>query len=80
MSETIRIAELANLITQEIGDFLKWKIHPENDLNFSCLMKPQHFEGASGTDDKTHPTDLVIYYDDPYENKKVYFNTGQSKT
>ncbi len=75
MSETIRIAELANLITQEIGDFLKWKIHPENDLNFSCLMKPHHFDGASETDNKTHPTDLVIYYDDPYENKKVYLNT-----
>ncbi|MFX5344684.1 hypothetical protein ABTC95_00840 [Acinetobacter baumannii] len=75
MSETIRIAELANLITQEIGDFLKWKIHPENDLDFPCLMKHQHFEGANDTAHKTHPTDLVIYYDDPYENKRVYLNT-----
>ncbi|MDA4853375.1 hypothetical protein PGK05_04250 [Acinetobacter baumannii] len=75
MSETIRIAELANLITQEIGDFLKWKIHPENDLDFPCIMKPQHFEGATETSNKTHPTDLVIYYDDPYENKRVFLNT-----
>lgn len=75
MAETIRIAELANLITKEIGDFLKWTIHPENDLNFKCLMKTKHFEGAKETDEKTHPTDLVIYYDDPYENKRVYLNT-----
>ena len=75
MAETIRIAELANLITKEIGDFLKWTIHPENDLNFPCLMTTKHFDGAEETDNKTHPTDLVIYYDDPYENKRVYLNT-----
>jgi len=75
VSETIRIAELASLITQELGDFLKWKIHPENDLDFLCLMKDKHFDNASETDSKTHPTDLVISYDDPYENKKIYLNT-----
>lgn len=75
MSETIRIADLATLITDEIGNFLKWKIHEENDLDFNCTLKNEHFEGSKPTDVKTHPTDLVIYYTDPYENKKIYLNT-----
>ena len=77
MAETIRIAELATLITEEIGEFLKWTIHPENDLNFSCRMSSTHFADSkqSQVESKTHPTDLVIHYVDPYENKKIYFNT-----
>lgn len=75
MAETIRIAELANLITSEIASFLKWDVHPENDLNFNCLMSTSHFDDAQATDQKTHPTDIVISYFDPYENKKIYFNT-----
>lgn len=75
MSETIRISELANLIVADIGNFLKWKIHEENDLDFTCCIKEEHFKGSKPTDKKTHPTDLVISYIDPYENKKIYFNT-----
>lgn len=88
MAETIRIAELANKILDELGVFLKWDINPENDLNFNCLTPLEHFSGEGKgkskkvkTDEKiiaenhTHPTDIVISYFDPYLNKKVYFNT-----
>ncbi|AXT95633.1 hypothetical protein C0159_01685 [Moraxella catarrhalis] len=88
MAETIRIAELANKILDELGKFLKWEINPENDLNFNCLSPIEHFsnEGKKKskkvkTDEEiaeenhTHPTDIVISYFDPYLNKKVYFNT-----
>lgn len=43
MAETIRIAELANKILDELGKFLKWEINPENDLNFNCLSPIEHF-------------------------------------
>lgn len=75
MAETIRIAELANLITEDIAGFLKWKIHPQNDLNHECMMPETHFKDAREDDLKTHPTDIVIYYTDPFENKTIYFNT-----
>lgn len=88
MAETIRIAELASKILDELGKFLKWEINPENDLNFNCLSPQEHFsnEGKKKskkvkTDEEiseenhTHPTDIVISYFDPYLNKKVYFNT-----
>lgn len=75
MAETIRIAELANLITTDIADFLKWKVHPQNDQNHDCLMPEKHFKDADEDSLKTHPTDVVIYYTDPYENKTIYLNT-----
>lgn len=75
MAETIRVAELANLITSDIAEFLKWKIHPQNDLNHECLMPEAHFKDADSDDSKTHPTDVVIYYIDPFENKTIYLNT-----
>jgi hypothetical protein len=87
MAETIRVAELATHVSNDVFKFFKWQVCTENDQNFNCCVPSEHFpdikkEGeAAETGDnqtiqnKSHPTDVVFYYLDPYLNKKVYFNT-----
>ncbi|RSB51520.1 hypothetical protein EGK59_13045 [Acinetobacter soli] len=75
MAETIRIAELASKISEELFSFFKWSTCEENDLNFECKTPALHFQKASEESNKTHPTDVVFHYHDPYLNKRVYFNT-----
>ncbi|WP_202740594.1 hypothetical protein [Acinetobacter sp. 'aerobic (ED)'] len=75
MSETIRIAELATKISDELFSFFRWSTCSENDLDFKCNTPTLHFHNTTEESSKTHPTDVVFYYHDPYLNKKIYFNT-----
>lgn len=78
MAETIRIAELATLVSEELFKWFKWSWSSENDLNFECCAPNEHFTKNGNTSESsnhTHPTDVVFYYHDPYLNKKIYFNT-----
>jgi hypothetical protein len=75
MSETIRIADLASKISDELFTFFKWSMCSENDLNFKCKTPSLHFPSSAEDSDKTHPTDVVFHYHDPYLNKRIYFNT-----
>lgn len=70
MAETINIAEIANKLSKDIFEVFKWDSHPVKDENFKC-----HTESHFTREDATHPCDVVFYYEDPYLNKTVYFNT-----
>jgi hypothetical protein len=67
MAETKNIDKMAELISNSIFKELKWTIHPTNDVNWDCCLT--HHEK------KTHPTDVVFSYDDPYSGVIQYIQT-----
>ncbi|WP_230656941.1 hypothetical protein [Psychrobacter sp. I-STPA10] len=67
MAETTNTAQLANKVSSEIFEFLKWKTHFAKDFNFDC-NNPNHKKTE-------HPCDVVFYYKNPYTDKTIYLNT-----
>ncbi|NHB97211.1 hypothetical protein [Photorhabdus stackebrandtii] len=65
--ETAAIQRVANLITQKVFTVFKWKRALREDMNWPCETE------AHGKD--THPSDVVFYYTNPYEEEVVYLNT-----
>lgn len=67
MAETANIAKMAEILSQDVFAEFQWqKIGPLNQ-NIPCLREEQH--GV-----KTHPTDIVFYYDEPYSPVRTYVN------
>ncbi|MFC7420440.1 hypothetical protein ACFQNF_11220 [Iodobacter arcticus] len=66
MSETINTSEMARVIFKEVFRHLNWKKFGPEDVPWSCV-NPAHNK-------RQHPTDSVFYYDNPFTNKKVFFN------
>ncbi len=66
MAETKNISEMANRISEEIFKVFGWERVGQNDKNWPCI-NPDHKK-------KTHPTDCVFTYPDPYSNSHTYFN------
>lgn len=66
MSETINTAEMARVIFKEVFRHLNWKKFGPEDVPWACV-NPSHNK-------KQHPTDSVFYYENPFTNKKVFFN------
>lgn len=82
MGETSNISQMANIVSKDIFDFFKWVRVGPPDTNFECIHLDDHFPAKSeqAKDDenikrKTHPTDVVFYYQDPYTGFDVYVNT-----
>ena len=73
MGETANIADIAQKLSKDIFKHFGWHIHPRKDDNFDCINDDH--EGASGSATKTHPTDVVFSYDDPYLAKRVHLLT-----
>jgi len=67
MAETGNIEELAKIISKDIFKLFKWNIRTSQDINWPCVTDIH--------DKKTHPTDVVFYYSDPYLGKTIYLNT-----
>lgn len=67
MAETSNIAALAERISQDIFTWFKWSSRPLRDSNWECVLDHHH--------KKTHPSDVVFHYDDPYTGKVLYLNT-----
>lgn len=67
LAETINISEIAGEISKNIFQKFLWNIHPQKDENFDCVNKEHN--------KKTHPTDVVFHYDDPYLGCRIYLNT-----
>lgn len=65
--ETSAIQHVANKITQDIFRVFKWQRAESQDMNWKCELQ--------GHDKKTHPSDVVFHYIDPYEEEVVYLNT-----
>lgn len=68
MAETQNIAEMARKVFDELFSVFGWRKTGGVDRNFACSLPEQH------PDKKTHPTDLVCWYEDPYELQRVYMN------
>lgn len=71
--ETGNTAEIARAVSRDIFKHFKWHSHPQKDSNFSCVMDTH--TGHSGKDSKTHPTDVVFSYEDPYLGRRIYLLT-----
>ncbi|HGP0623443.1 TPA: hypothetical protein ACKPX6_000976 [Serratia marcescens] len=65
--ETSAIQHVANKITQDIFKVFKWQRAISQDMNWNCELQSH--------DKKTHPSDVVFYYLDPYKEEVVYLNT-----
>lgn len=67
MAETKNIGEMANLISSELFFHFGWKKCKPQDVNWSC----ENLEHEK----KSHPADVVFYYNDPYTNTVTYIHT-----
>lgn len=67
MAETSQIADIARKVAKEIFSVFGWRQVGHLDQNWPCT------EAEHGK--KTHPTDVVFYYEDPYSAYRAYINT-----
>lgn len=68
MAETINIAKMAEKLSKEMfAEFLWQRMIPTN-INWPCEDQDVHKV-------KTHPSDVVFYYDEPYTQARTYVNT-----
>lgn len=68
MAETKNIDEMAKIISDKIFLEMKWKANETyTDINWDCCSK--HHDG------KTHPSDVVFSYIEPYSELKQYIQT-----
>jgi hypothetical protein len=67
MAETRNIAEMATLLSDDLfGEFL-WQRTGPTDTNWPCEDPESHKV-------KTHPSDVVFFYDNPYSLTRTYVN------
>ncbi|MES3008905.1 MAG: hypothetical protein V4751_14160 [Pseudomonadota bacterium] len=67
MAETINIAKMAEKLSKEIfGEFL-WQMKEHTNINWECESVDNHKV-------KTHPSDVVFWYDEPYTQSRTYVN------
>ncbi|MCF2829599.1 MULTISPECIES: DUF438 domain-containing protein [unclassified Pseudoalteromonas] len=67
MSETGNIEKLAKIVSNDIFKWFKWDTCKPKDVDWSCELD-HHCK-------KTHPSDVVFHYDDPYSGYTKYLNT-----
>jgi hypothetical protein len=67
MPETGNIEELAKIVSKDIFKWFKWNTCGLKDVNWECVS--DHHKK------KTHPSDVVFYYDEPYSGNVIYLNT-----
>lgn len=67
MAETGNIETIAKEVSNRLFTWFKWQISPLTDVNWSCAQE-LHLK-------KTHPSDVVFYYTDPYSGRDFYLNT-----
>lgn len=65
MAETENISKMAELLAKALFKELKWNQEDPLNTNFTCVSAESHGK-------KTHPTDVVYWYKDPYKGSKVY--------
>lgn len=67
MAETSTIADMARYASREIFSVFGWRQVGPLDQNWDCTTE-EHKK-------RTHPTDVVFCYDDPYTPYRTYINT-----
>ena len=72
VAETISVSEMAELASDRIFSVFGWERHPLTNQNCDCVDKVRHRKQKKS---KTHPTDCVFSYIDPYTGRDVFVNT-----
>lgn len=67
MGETEAIAKMAEFMSNETFSVFKWTRTGPVNSNWECVHQERHNR-------KTHPSDVVFYYDSPYASRRVYIN------
>ncbi|MFX3543080.1 hypothetical protein [Ralstonia mannitolilytica] len=67
MAETINIAKMAEKLSKGIFNEFLWGRMEHTNINWSCENKEKH-------EVKTHPSDVVFWYDEPYSQSRTYVN------
>jgi hypothetical protein len=72
MAETANIAKMAEKISADVFSVFGWESRALANHNWNCVELEKHHK-KKGI--KTHPTDAVFSYLDPYLGQQVYVNT-----
>ena len=67
MPETGNVALMAKKVADEIFSVFGWEGGGPGDQNWDCVNPTKHAL-------KTHPSDVVFHYEDPYSDQRLYFN------
>lgn len=67
MAETINIAKMAEKLSKGIFQEFLWGRMEHTNLNWPCENRGKH-------EVKTHPSDVVFWYDEPYSQSRTYLN------
>jgi len=67
MAETINIAKMAERLSKGIFNEFLWGRMEHTNINWTCENPDKHQV-------KTHPSDVVFWYDDPYSQSRTYVN------
>jgi hypothetical protein len=71
MSETVNTQEMAQILSEPIFTTFGWIRVGPTDTNWECVELEKHGKKKA----KTHPSDAVFRYYDPYRGVDVYLNT-----
>lgn len=79
MAETKHIGAIAEIISSQIFNEMKWHTGDETDVNWKCCMDSHLTKAqreAKNPKEKTHPSDIVFSYSDPYDSEvTIYVQT-----
>jgi hypothetical protein len=86
MGETVNIGAIANKLSEDIFNYFGWQAHQKRDDNFACCTETHFVESTAKKSKspkgkveekskKTHPGDVVFFYQDPYLGKRIYLHT-----
>lgn len=67
MAETINIAKMAEKLSKGIFNEFLWGRMEHTNINWPCENEEKH-------EIKTHPSDVVFWYDEPYSQSRTYVN------
>lgn len=67
MAETANIAKMAEKLSNELFAEFFWRKVGSTNVNWPCEATDLH-------ESKTHPSDVVFYYDEPYSQARTYVN------
>lgn len=67
MAETANIARMAEVLAKDVFSRFLWTPVGGLNQNWACLKSEQHQRA-------THPSDVVLFYDEPYSVRRTYVN------
>ncbi|WP_216069981.1 hypothetical protein [Acinetobacter radioresistens] len=67
MAETEKIAQMAEILSNDLFSEFLWNRTGTTNHNWPCENPEVH-------GNKTHPSDVVFYYDEPYSQSRTYIN------